>query len=127
MEWYEIVELICSIISTIGIIISAIIITHNYLKKIDVYVSYEYDHLKIFAVSLYKQIIIKDIKIKSNGKIINGNDTFFSNGRNELILGTDQMIIIKDLVLRNYNNRWVLIKLTLLNNKKIRMMCLVRR
>ena len=126
MKWFEIIELICSIISTIGIILSAIVISYNYLKRIDIYVSYENKHLRIFATALYKQIMLKSIEIKTRKKI-NENDDFFANGRNEITLDADQMTTIKELYLENFKYNLVFVKIILLNNKKIHRICLVRR
>ena len=75
---------------------SAIVISYNYLKRIDIYVSYENKHLRIFATALYKQIMLKSIEIKTRKKI-NENDDFFANGRNEITLDADQMTTIKEL------------------------------
>ena len=126
MKWFEMIEFICSIISTIGIILSAIVISHKYLKKIDIYVSYENNHLKIFATALCKQLVLKSIEIKGRKKL-NENDNFFANGCNEITLITDQMTTIKELYLENFKYNFVRVNVILLNNKKINMICLVRR
>ena len=97
MKWFEIIELICTIISTIGIIFSAIIMAHHFLKNINIYVSYENKHIKIFATALYKQLLLKKIEIKAGKTILNENDVFFANGNDKIALDTNQMIIIKEL------------------------------
>ncbi len=127
LEWYESIELLCVIITTISTVFSSIILFHYFLKKIDIYVTYENDKLTIYANALSYEIILKRIEIDMGNKCMNTNDNFFANGKETISINVKKLTVIKQLKLRVPLGKFMRIKITFINNTTESFFCLVRR
>lgn len=95
MNYIEIVELLCPIISTISIILSSLVLCHRSLSKISVYALIENGCFKLYAVALHRKMVLRDLKIKVKGKIVNDDDIFFNGGQEKIELDVDGFKLIK--------------------------------
>lgn len=95
MNYIEIIEFICTIISTLSIIFSAIVICKRFLSKISIYVLIENCCLKLYAVALHRKMMLCDLKIKVKGKVVNANDNYFNGGKENIVLDVDDFKLIK--------------------------------
>ena len=88
------IEIVCAIISTLSIVISSIILCYHFLVRISFYVILEDHYLKIYASALKNKIVLKNIKIKINKKVVNKDDIFFIGGceKKELLVGEYELI-----------------------------------
>lgn len=94
MTSVDYIEFACTIISTLSIVISSIILCHHFLLRISFYIIFENQYIKVYASALQNKIMLKNIKIRINKKVINNDDIFFSGGSDkmELIVGEYKLI-----------------------------------
>lgn len=125
MRWNDYIELICNIISTLSVIFSALVISHHFLQEIEIRAVYENEQLILFAYALARQQIIKKMEIKHKKKLLNLNDSFFSNGERTIKVKVNEIIILKKIDLAQ-RPKIIKLKITLNDNHKIYMICFVR-
>lgn len=95
MNYIEIVEFFCPIISTLSIIFSSIVLCHRSLSKISIYALNENGYLKLYAVALHRKMVLRNLKIKIKGKMVNADDIFFNGGTEKFELDVDGFKLIK--------------------------------
>lgn len=127
MTPYETVDLICSLVSTLSIIISGGIVCHHYLKKLSVRVFYDKQFLSILACPLSHPVTIKKIYIKIGKQLINSNDIFLSNGKQSIDIDLNHTAVIKRIQLNALNANIAKIKIILSDNSTSHHICRIRR
>ncbi len=95
MNYIEIVEFFCPIISTLSIVVSSVVLCHRSLSKISIYVLNENGYLKLYAVALHRKMVLRNLQIKVKRKIVNVDDIFFNGGEEKIDLDTDGFKLIK--------------------------------
>lgn len=127
MLWYEIVDLVCTIISTLSIIVSALLLCFHFLRQISIHIVYENDFLNIYAYAYQKNIKLRSWKIYHKKKCLNPNDIFFANGENSISLDVQENILIKRINIKLINPKFLTVILFTENNKKIKRKCFIKR
>ncbi len=111
MNYIQIIEFICTIISTLSIIFSAVVICQRFLSKISVYVLIENGYLKLYAKALHRKMVLCDLKIKVKGETVNKNDIYFNGGKEKIELDVDEIKLIKMIQLDDQLKGFAFIKI----------------
>ncbi|MCH5172515.1 MAG: hypothetical protein J1F31_06790 [Erysipelotrichales bacterium] len=127
METHEIIEFVCTIISTLSIILSAILICHHFLYKITLRAVYDNGYLKIYASALQHKIVLRGIQIKVNKKIVNENDIFLAGGKEKLELDVGKFTLIKMVSVKSAIRSFVMIVIDTEIGNKIKRIVRIRR
>lgn len=121
------IEIICTIISTLSIVTSSIILCHQFIVRISFYVILEDNYLKIYASALKNKMILKNIKIKINKKVVNEDDIFFIGGSEKMELTVGEYELIKMIQIDSCSYRFAQIKVNIEFHKSIFRIVRIRR
>ena len=127
MEWYNVVELICTVISTLSIIFSSIVLGYYFFYKMSVTTLYENNFLSIYVYAYQRNIKLTKWQVYCNKKLLNPDDIFFSNGESSIALNKEENSLIKHLNIDLKEKKFLTIVLYTENGKKIKRRCYVRR
>ncbi len=111
MKYIQIIEFICTIISTLSIVFSAAVICQRFLSTISIYVLIENDYLKLYAKALHRKMVLCDLKIKVKGETVNKNDIYFNGGKEKIELDVDGIKLIKMIQLGDHLKGFAFIKI----------------
>lgn len=100
MLWFEIVELSCSIISALSLIVSVFAFIILYFKKIEITVELNNNLISVYGCALKHQMIAVRIEIFNNDNSIDKSG-FFAGGDVTKTLNAQEYTLLKCIPLSN--------------------------
>lgn len=114
MNWYEIVELTCSILSAISLILSAFFIMVHFLKKLSVFTVAKDNIITIYACALHRQMIVTKIKVLNEDNEVLCENDFLIGGKKQLTLELQTNVPLKEVPFKGAAPKKIKVYLTLL-------------
>lgn len=124
--WYDVIELICTIISTLTVISSSLAICYHFFYNIRIYAIYKDSFLMIYAYVYKKKLELIGCEIYYNKSQLNKEDSFFSNGKNVLSIDVNEDIMIKQIKMDMKKTRRLRLTIYTACGQKFKRRCFIR-
>ena len=115
MEWYEIVELTCTIFSASSLLASLILLIIYFFHNLSIFVEVDNDLIEIYGSAHKHQMIATKIHIVENNGIEIDTNGFFADGVKEKSLDVNNYVLLKQIPYKQEYKK-IKIKLTFLKH-----------
>lgn len=126
MCWNEWVELICSVLSAVGLIVSAVIVIYYFCKRINVYAFRSNGLIVIYGCALHTQEKAIRLRILTTEKCELDNGLFFASGKVESNINYREYTQLRIFDPKDKNYDKIIVEITLLGGRTLCCKCRVR-
>lgn len=126
MCWNDWVELICSVLSALSLLVSAIVVAHHYRKKINVYALRRNGLIYVYGRALHSQEKVVKLRVLSTAKKVLESGPFLADGKLEKDVNPKEYaeLLVFDTNHKKY--RKIVVEIKLLGGKTYRCKCAVK-